>query len=135
MGGCERLTDAPLAPSPATAGQVLVIQGFGNADTVSVGNEGYRVGGYFDFKAYDSLRINFSAKRIVPGSAVDHILIKVGPACYFSDSLSGSQRDFSVLVIPAAIAKPQFAALTFFVPDAEAPLFLSQLRVIGWTMH
>ena len=137
LAGCERLPDPPLAPvsSSAPAGQVLIIHGFGNADTASVGNEGYRVGWYFDFKDYDSLRINFSAKRLTLGSAADHILIKVGPSCYFSDSLSAPQRDFSILIRPTAVAKSQFAALVFIVPDAEATLMLSQLRVIGWTIR
>ncbi|MCX6144969.1 MAG: hypothetical protein NTZ35_17325 [Ignavibacteriales bacterium] len=137
LGGCERLPDPPLAPasSSAPAGQILIIHGFGNADTASVGNEGYRVGWYFDFKDYDSLRINFSAKRLAFGSSVDHILIKVGPACYISDSLSASQKDFSLFIKPAAIPKSQFAALVFIVPDADATLLLSQLRVIGWAMH
>jgi hypothetical protein len=124
--------DPPPAPTPAIAGQVTVIQGFGDADTASVGNGGYRVGWYFDFKAYDSLRINFSAKRLAPGSAVDHILIKVGPASYFSDSLSTPQKDFSILVKPAEVVKSQFAAFVFIVPDADASLILSRLRVIGW---
>ena len=134
LGGCERLPDPPLAPASASspAGQILIIHGFGGTDTVSVGNEGYRVGWYFDFKDFDSLRINFSANRLAFGSTVDHILIKVGPGCYFSDSLSAPQKDFSILVKPAAIAKSQFAALVFIVPDAETSLVLSRLRVIGW---
>jgi hypothetical protein len=135
LGGCERLPDVPMAPAPTTTGQVLIIDGFGSADTASVGNEGFRVGWYFNFKDYDSLRINFSAKRLALGSAVDHILIKVGPASYFSDSLSAPQKDFSLLINPATIAKSQFAALVFIVPDAEATLVLSQLRVIGWATH
>jgi hypothetical protein len=134
LGGCERLPDSPTAPVsvPAPAGQVLIIQGFGTADSARVGNEGYRVGWYFDFKDYDSLRINFSAKRLDLGSAVDHILIRVGPARCYDDSLSDPQKDFSILVRPSTIAKPQFAALVFFAPDAESTLLLSQLRVIGW---
>ena len=110
----------------------MIISGFGNADTVSVGNAGYRVGWYFDFKDYDSLRINFSAKRLALGSAVDHILVKVGPSSYFSDSLSASQKDFSILIKPTDVVKSQFAALVFIVPDVEATLTLSRLRVIGW---
>ena len=135
LGGCERLTDPPPAPAPAITRQVLVIQGFGDADMVSVGNQGYRLGPYIDFSAYDSLRFNFSAKRLALTSAVDHILIKIGPACYISDSLSSPQKNFSILIRSTAIAKSQFAAATFFVPDAETSLFLSQLCVIGWTMH
>ena len=111
----------------------MIISGFGNADTVSVGNAGYRVGWYFDFKDYDSLRINFSAKRLAFSSAVDHILVKVGPSSYFGDSLSASQKDVSILIRPTAIVKSQFAALVFIVPDVEATLVLSQLRVIGWS--
>jgi hypothetical protein len=137
LGGCERLPDPPFAPAstPAPAAQTLIIHGFGNADTASVGNEGYRVGWYFDFKDYDSLRINFSARRLAFGSAVAHILVKVGPSSYFGDSLSASQKDFSILIKPAALVKSQFAALVFIVPDAEATLVLSRLRVIGWAIR
>lgn len=130
--GCERLSVLPPAPTPSATTQVTIIAGFGNADTANVGNAGYRVGWYFDFSDYDSARINFSARRLDLGRATDHVLVKVGPSTYFSDSLSAPQRDFSILIKPNAIAKSQFAALVFIVPDAEAFLILSHLRVIGW---
>jgi hypothetical protein len=133
--GCERSSNLPPAPAPAAIGQVTIISGFGNADTASVGNGGYRVGWYFDFRDYDSLRIKFSARRLAFGSAVDHILVKVGPSSYFGDSLSASQKDFSILIEPTAIAKSQFAALVFIVPDAESVLLLSRLRVVGWAIR
>jgi hypothetical protein len=128
VSGCQ----PPLGVRPRLIRTSFGDQWACDADTASVGNEGYRVGRYFDFKDYDRLRISFSAKRLAFGSAVDHILIKVGPACYISDSLSASQKDFSILVKPTAIVKSQFAALVFFVPDAEANLVLSKLCVIGW---
>jgi hypothetical protein len=130
--GCERSQDLPPVSVPVASGQTLIIQGFGSADAVSVGNEGFRVGWYFDFSDYDSLRINFSAQRLTSVSAVDHILIKVGPSSYFSDSLSAPQKNLSVLITPNTVTKSQFAALVFIVPDAETTLLLSQLRVIGW---
>lgn len=131
--GCDL---SPFAPGPVgtvTVEQAVIIRGFGEADTVTVGSEGFRVGWYYDFSGYDSLRINFSARRLDPGPGFDHILVKIGPACYLSDSLFALQQDFSLLVRRSDIAKPQFAALTFYVPDAGVRLLLWQLRVIGWS--
>jgi hypothetical protein len=133
LAGCERLPDSPFSPAPTATGQTLIISGFGDTDTVSVGNRGFRLAPYFDFSSYDSVSIKFSAQRLELASAVNHVLIKIGPACYISDSLAAPQKNISVVVRPSDIAKSQFAALSFIVPDAEASLFLSKLRVIGWT--
>jgi len=133
LAGCDLSTISPGAIGPVTTEPFVIIRGFGETDTVTVGTEGFRVGWYYDFSGYDSLRINFSAKRLAPGPAFDHILVKIGPACGLSDSLFAPQKDFSLFVKPSDIAKPHFAALTFFVPDAGVRVVLSQLRVIGWT--
>jgi hypothetical protein len=133
LAGCDLSTINPGVISPATTEPVEIIHGFAQIDTVTVGSEGFRVGWYYDFTGYDSLRINFSAKRLALSPAFDHIFIKIGPAFGLSDSLFAPQKDFSLLVKQSDIAKPQFAALTFYVPDAGVRLLLSQLRVIGWT--
>jgi hypothetical protein len=133
LAGCDLSTISPGVIGPATTEPVEIIHGFAQIDTVTVGSEGFRVGWYYDFSSYDSLRINFSAKRLAPRPAFDHILVKIGPACYLSDSLFTLQKDFSLLVRRSDIAKPQFGALTFYVSDAGVRLLLWQLRVVGWS--
>jgi hypothetical protein len=132
LAGCNLSPFSPTAVAPATTQQDEIIRGFGATDSVIVGSDGYRVGWYYDFSGYDSLRINFSAKRLELGPGFDHILIRIGPACYLSDSLIALQQDFSLLVRRSDIAKPQFCALTFYVTDVGVRLLLWQLRVIGW---
>ncbi|MGA9365314.1 MAG: hypothetical protein WBW16_13195 [Bacteroidota bacterium] len=129
LTGCDIF---PRAVGPTTTESDLIIRGFDETDTVTVGREGIRVGGYYDFSAYDSLRINFSAKRLSLSPAFDHIQIIVGVACRLSDSLSAVQKDISLLVKPPGIVKPYCVGLTFIVPDTGVRLLLSQLRVIGW---
>jgi hypothetical protein len=133
LAGCSLSPFSHAVVAPSAEQQDVIIRGFGETDAVTVGVEGFRVGGYYDFSGYDSLRISFSAKRLVFSRAFDHILVRIGLACYLSDSLSTTEKDFSLLVNRSDIAKPQFAALTFYVPDAGVHLLLSQLRVIGWT--
>jgi hypothetical protein len=132
LAGCSKSPFSSTVVAPATAQQDEIIRGFDGNDSVVVGSEGYRVGWYHDFSGYDSLRINFSAKRLELGPGFDHILIRIGPACYLSDSLIALQQDFSLLVRRSDIAKPQFAALTFYVTDVGVRLLLWQLRIIGW---
>jgi hypothetical protein len=132
LAGCRLSPFSSTVVAPSTVQQDEIIRGFGATDSVIVGSEGYRVGWYYDFSGYDSLRINFSAKRLEPGPGFDHILVRIGPACYLSDSLIILQQDFSLLVRRSDIAKPQFAALTFYVTDVRVRLLLWQLRVTGW---
>jgi hypothetical protein len=132
LAGCGLSPFSSTVVAPTSAQQDEIIRGFGSTDSVIVGSEGYRVGWYYDFSGYDSLRINFSAKRLELGPEFDHILIRIGPACYLSDSLIALQQDFSLAVRRSEIAKPQFAALTFYVTDVGARLLLWQLRVTGW---
>ena len=133
LAGCARSSDIPLADGPLVKNQTTIIDGFGTADTAIIGSQGYRVGGYYNFEPFDSITISFSAKRLATWSAVDHLLIKVGPGYYFSDSLSSPQKSFSISVKPLDLAKPRYAALTFIVQDAQTSLVLSQLRVVGWS--
>jgi hypothetical protein len=129
LTGCDIF---PRAVGPATTESDLIIRGFDETDTVTVGREGIRVGGYYDFSSYDSVRINFSAKRLSLTPAFDHIQIRIGVACRLSDSLLVAQKDISLFIKPPNIVKPYCAALTFIVPDTGVHLLLSQLRVIGW---
>ena len=106
--------------------------GFGNADTVTVGGNGFRIPGYYHFDPFDSLSIHFTARRLAIRPTFDHLLINVGPPYYVSDSLSALQKDFSIPVRSSDLAKAHYAALTFIVQDPETSLMLSQLRVVGW---
>ena len=133
LAGCARSSDIPLADGPLVKNQTTIIDGFGTADTAIVGSPGYRVGGYYNFEPFDSITISFSAKRFVTWSAVDHFMIKVGPGYYVSDSLSSTQKSFSISVRPLDLAKPQYAALTFIVQETQTSFVLSQLRVVGWS--
>ena len=133
LAGCARPFDFPLANGPAMKSQTTIIDGFGTTDTAIIGSQGYRVGGYYNFQPFDSITISFSAKRLITSSAIDRFLIKLGPGYYVSDSLSSPQKSFSISVKPLDLAKPQYAALTFIVQDAQTTLVLSQLRVVGWS--
>jgi hypothetical protein len=132
LAGCDPSTDPTLASNPLIKEQVVIISGFGQADTAVVGSNGMRVGDYYNFESYDSLSINFTARRLAMTPTYDHILVKLGPAYYLSDSLLSPQKNFSLTVKPFDLAKPQFSALTFIITDEEVSLVLSQLRVIGW---
>ena len=133
--GCERTSIGPISYGPMVRQQVTIIDGFGAADTATVGSQGIRIAGYYNFEPFDSIKINFSARRLVVRPAFDHILIKVGPGYYVIDSLSAQQKDFSFSIKPVELAKPQYAAITFVVQETESSLLLSQFRVVGWTAY
>ena len=135
LAGCARSSDFPLSSGLAMKNQTTIVDGFGIADTAIIGSPGYRVGGYYNFEPFDSITISFSAKRFVSSSEIDHLLIKVGPGYYISDSLSSPQKSFSLSVKPVDLAKPQYAALTFIVQEAQTSIVLSQLRVVGWSQQ
>lgn len=130
--GCERPTLAPDTSIGEQVGHTLILSGFSATDTVVVGPEGYRVGVYHDFSPFDSMRINFSAMRLNPGARTSHILIRVGPVNYFGDSLLAQQKEVSIFINRADLAKPRSSAVTFFAPDTDGPLILAHLRVVGW---
>lgn len=129
LTGCDIF---PRAVGPVTPDSDVIVRGFDETDTVTVGREGICVGGYYDISSYDSVRINFSAKRLYISPAFDHIQVRIGVACRLSDSLLAEQKDISLFVKPPDIVKPYCVALTFVVPDTGVHLLLSQLRVIGW---
>ena len=131
VSGCEILEPpSPVLPANVVREEVILAR-FNPADSAVVGPEGLRVGGYYNLKMYDSISVNFSADRTVTSRPWDHILVKVGPAWYYRDSLA-AHSDFRVLVIPSRIAKPEFAALVFFAPDSDETIVLTHLLVVGW---
>lgn len=135
LWGCERPVVGPLPEvgSPAShMTQVVFIQDFDNGASVLVGSSGVRVGWYHDFSPYDSVRINFSAKRTTARQACDYIRVRIGPAYYVLDSLSASQEALSLLVRPTELGKNHSVALTFYTTTPDASLILSDLRVVGW---
>jgi hypothetical protein len=137
LTGCQRsVIEPPSESDPALAlpltTQVIIVEGFGDKTSIVAGQNGVRVGWYYDFSRYDSLRINFSAQRVGAESPCDHILIKIGPGFSLRDSLSALKKDFSLHVPCADLAKRHFAALTFYVPDPDVDLVLSDLRIVGW---
>jgi hypothetical protein len=130
--GCERsnlVSDTGIEVRP---GNTMILQGFNSIDTAIVGPEGFRVGGYYDLSPFDSVRIDFSASRLNAGGAASQIIVRVGPANYFVDSLLGQQKEVSIFIKRAELAKPHTSALTFFAPDGDGPLVLARLRVVGW---
>ncbi len=131
LAGCERSTLVSDTDSEIRAGNTMILQGFNLTDTAVVGPEGYRVGGYYDLSPFDSVRIDFSAARLNAGNATSQIVVRVGPANYFRDSLVGQQKEVSMTITRSALAKPQSSALTFFVPDGAGQLILTRLRVVG----
>ena len=130
--GCERSDLVSDTGIEVRAGNTMILQGFNSIDTAIVGPEGYRVGGYYDLSPFDSVRIDFSAARLNSGDATTQIVVRVGPANYFRDSLIGQRKEVSIFITRAALAKPQSSALTFFAPDGDGPLILAHLRVHGW---
>jgi hypothetical protein len=133
--GCERPIVAPETSGPRRVEEFLVFSGFSSTDTVVVGPEGLRVGLYHDFSPYDSLRIVFSAERLDPGTQSVHILVRIGPANYFRDTLVARQKEIAIHVDCALLAKPQSSALTFYAADPSGRLLLAHLRVMGWSPY
>ena len=136
LSGCERST---LSPDTVDGNhpviQVVIVEGFAGVEAdVTPGNI-LRIPGYYDLSPFDSIRISFTAERMTPIAPVDHILVKVGPMCHRRDSLSALQKDFSVMFTRWDLAKPRMCAFSFFSPDPDATLQLSQLKVIGWTLQ
>ena len=130
--GCRELPYSPQVPPLARAGQTVILDGFDGSLNAYVDLQGHRVGRYFNFTPYDSLTISFSAERSAGGSGPVPLKLKVGPAYYLNGSLTGPKQDFAFYVPVHDLAKPGFAALTFFVADTSSILLLTNLRVIGW---
>lgn len=132
--GCDRSTvSGPDGVRSSTqVVQVVVIDGFGdNASTLTTSTY-VRVGTYFDFSPFDSLRISFKATRLTAQLPFDEILIRIGPTCYIRDSVYATEKNVEFTVRADAISKRQFCALSFLTTDSRVLLKLSDLRVVGW---
>lgn len=130
--GCERSENPPVAPDVPRYGESLIVNGFDNAVTVYIDNHGYRLAKYFDFSSYDSLGITFTGEQFDPGDEAVPISIKIGPSYYARGSVTGQSREYRFVVDVRSLAKPQFAGMSFFIPDSAPPVLLSNLKVIGW---
>jgi hypothetical protein len=133
--GCERSPVEPVPPPSPRLGQTVLVNGFDNAINVTVDSDGYRLAKYYDFRFYDSLGITFTGQRDDTGDGAVPISIKVGPAFYLWGSLAGQKQEFAFVVDVHKLWKPQFAGLSFFIPDSAPPVVLSNLKVVGWTWH
>ena len=133
LAGCRTSINSPEDARAPRIVQVVIVDGMTAVDPIVEGERGYRVGWYYDFSPFDSIRIDFVATRLTPTASHDHIVIKVGPAFYLRDSISIPEQGFSMLVMRRDLAKPAFSALVFFVSDAGAAIMISKLRVVGWT--
>ena len=131
--GCGRPATAPESSLPSGSTQPYVIfEAFTGNPAIAYGPGAVRAGGYFNFAEYDSIRISFSVTRLTPESTFDHVIVKIGPAWTVDVPLSALQQEYSILVKRSDLAKPNFAALVFLVPDPDVVLQFSRLRVIGW---
>ena len=134
--GCERsIVSGPEEVRSATLIQVVVIDGFGDDTCMLTSSVMVRVGSYYNFRPFDSLRISFSATRMTTHLPFDEILVRIGPACYLRDSVRAMQKNVSLSVKVCDIAKPTFAALTFVTRDSLTILKISNLRVVGWLFN
>lgn len=110
-----------------------LIDSFGEEPRTLTSAKVVRVGTYYDFSDYDSLRISFDATRLSTDRPFDEVLVKIGPTMYLRDTVYAIQENVSLGVKVSDIAKPAFCALTFWTLDPQTILKLSRLRVIGWT--
>jgi len=134
--GCERsIVSGPDELRSATQVEVVVINGFGEDTCMLTSSVLIRVGSYYNFRPFDSLRVSFSATRMTTHLPFDEILVRIGPACYLRDSVRALQKNVSLSVQVCDIAKPTFCALTFLTRDSLTILRLSDLRVVGWMFN
>jgi hypothetical protein len=135
--GCDR-SISPESES-LTAHQeavpVVILEEFEKETGVVSNTEGLRVGPYFDLRAYDSLHITFTLKRVAQRANPDRILVRIGPTFSISETVSDLQKEVRLTVQVPKISKRSFAAFSFLVLDTGVTLQLSQLRVIGWTLR
>lgn len=132
--GCGRSATAPDTGAPPPE-RILLLTGFNGADTVVVGPQGFRLGFYHDFSAYDSLLFTFFAEQLNPGAQSAHLSIRIGPVDYFRDTLLSLQKEVSIKVSCDELAKPHLSAIMFFAADPDGLLRLSRLRVLGWSAY
>lgn len=133
LTGCRSSVNEPQNTMASRAVQVTIVDASATADPVVMSDRGFRVGWYYDLTPFDSLRIEFTATRLTPTAPHDHIIVKLGPTLYLTDSIAVMEQDFSWLVLRRDLAKPALSALVFFVPDSGSAIRLSRLSMIGWT--
>jgi hypothetical protein len=112
--------------------QVVLIDGFGDNSSMLTSSTYVRVGTYYDFRPYDSLRISFTVTRLNAELPFDEILVRIGPTACLRDSVYATQERLSLGVTMSTISKTSFCALSFLAQDSRALLRLSDLRVVGW---
>jgi hypothetical protein len=132
--GCGRGTISEPGEVGSTAqSPQVVINGFSEEPCLLTDSRMIRVGWYYDFSNYDSIRITFSATRISTERPFDEILIKIGPATYLRDTVSTVQKQVQISVKVSTIAKSVSCAFVFWSLHPLTELSLSNLRVIGWS--
>jgi hypothetical protein len=127
--GCGRATGS--GPDEVVSSGT-VVTGFGNEPRVLTSSQVVRVGSYYDFSMYDSLRISFSAARLSTDLPFDVVLVKIGPATYLRDTVYSAEKNVSLSVKVSQISKPGFCALTFWTFDPLTVLKLYNLHVEAW---
>jgi hypothetical protein len=134
LSACERpgLTGPDEVRAATQVVQVVLIDGFGDISVMLTNSAHVRVGSYFDFRPYDSLRISFKAARLATDSPFDEILVRIGPTFCLRDSVYDEENNVSLRVNVRSISKSQFSALSFLAPDSRSLLRLSDLHVVGW---
>jgi hypothetical protein len=132
--GCERpgLTDPNEVRASTKVVQVVVIDGFGDISRMLSSTSLVRVGTYFDFSPYDSLRISYTVERLTNELAFDEILIRIGPTFCLRDTVYAAGIDVSHMVNMRLVSKNQFCAVSFIATDSRTILRLSGLHVVGW---
>lgn len=109
-----------------------LIDRFGEEPCTLTSQKVVRVGTYYDFSSYDSLRVSFNVTRMSTDRPFDEVLVKIGPSMYLPDTVYARKENVSVSVKVSDLAKPSFCALTFWTLDPQTVLQLSDLRVVGW---
>ncbi len=131
--GCGRANvSGPDDVRSFTSVQVVLIDSFSDETCTLTSSKIVRVGSYYNFLPYDSLRFSFSATRLSADVPFDEILLKIGPATCLRDSMVAMQKNVSLIVKVSDISKPAFCALTFRTSDPRTLIRLSDLRVVGW---
>jgi len=132
--GCGRGTvSGPDQPQHSTQAPGVLISGFDEEPCVLAGANVIRVGWYYDFSAYDSLKISFNASRLSTEAPFDAIVVKIGPGTFLRDTVYAAQESISFSLRVSDLGKPANCAVTFRAPDPYSVLRLSGLRVVGWT--
>ena len=131
--GCTRDSSVPVSDAYGHAAvQVVIVDGAGETDPVVTAASMVKLPGYYDLSAFDSILVSFRAERLEQRVPSDQVLVKIGPACYRQDSVSGLARDIAVRFYRSDLSKPNFCAISFLAGNPEASLVLKRIKVVGW---